>query len=87
MASPGDNFSQPAVDSSAVAGSDHVDSSTQGTSTDPSASASDRVAPKRKLTSVVWNEFTKELREGRWQAQCMYCSLFVSLYETIRLLI
>jgi hypothetical protein len=80
MASPEHNSSQPAVESSAVAGSAHGDSpsepSTQGT--EPSGSGSVRVGSKRKLTSEAWNEFTKEFCKGKWQAQCMYCKKWLS---------
>ena len=84
MASPEENLSQPTVYRSAVAGSAHVDSSTQGTSAEPSpgASGSDRVGGKRKLTSPVWDEFTKEFLQGRWQAQCMYCKKWLSASST-----
>lgn len=81
MASPEHNSSQPAVSSSAVAGGAHSNSPAsqgQGTGTEPSASVSVSAATarKRRLTSAVWDEFTKD--EVKQQAQCMYCKKWLS---------
>jgi hypothetical protein len=83
MASPEHNSSQPAVSSSDVAGGAHSNSPAtegQGTGTEPSATASVSAVTargtKRRLTSAVWDEFTKD--EVKQQAQCMYCKKWLS---------
>ncbi|KAM0865684.1 hypothetical protein ACQ4PT_043104 [Festuca glaucescens] len=80
MASPEHNSSQPAVSSSAVAGGAHGDSPSAeaqgtGTETEPSAATTVR-GTKRRLTSAVWDEFTKD--DAKQQAQCMYCKKWLS---------
>jgi hypothetical protein len=30
----------------------------------------------------VWKEFTKEIRQGKWEAQCMYCKKWLSAAST-----
>jgi hypothetical protein len=81
MASPEHN-SSPAVDSSAVGGSPHADSTTEPSTQGTEPSESVRVGSKRKLTSAVWKEFTKEIRQGKWEAQCMYCKKWLSAAST-----
>ena len=72
MASPEHNSSQTAVSSSAVAGGAHGDSPSAqaqgtGTETEPSATPTVR-GTKWRLTSAVWDEFTKD--DAKQQAQC-----------------
>ena len=66
MASPEENLSQPVVDSSAVAGSAHVDSSTQGTRAEPSpgATGSDRLGERGSLDLPCGMSLLKNFCKG-----------------------